>query len=282
MNEKDSWTLPWGIEVLQRLKTAQRNTKEAFERAPKNRDLHQGTEIANHWAVATLCYSGIEQSFKVTIASERGVTAEQRRKEGGKKYRTHDVGCLFSSMDESARELLSEYYPRFQSLHNYIDLGDLQDFLNQISGPSGSGYERWRYSLVETGRGIPRISVECMLSIWGATVELIESRQYPDRGNDVLMPDDEPRQAVHASFHDATDDDIESLNDSTDQHSSDLSAIAELLWKRRRGIRSEADGADWLSRFLCRTLSMLAEESRIGRRRLGVDKGHMEVAELSA
>jgi hypothetical protein len=77
MDEEIAWTLPWGQEVLQRLRTAHRNTREGFERAPRTRDVHEGTEIANFWPFVTGCYSGIEQSFKVVIAGQRGLTVKQ-------------------------------------------------------------------------------------------------------------------------------------------------------------------------------------------------------------
>ena len=261
MGERSVWNLPWGQEVLQRLQTAHKNTQEGFERAPKTRDYHQGTEIANYWPFVTGCYSGIEQSFKVLIASERGLTVNQLIKETGKEYRTHDLGCLFSDIDDSAKQVLDEYYERFQSLHNYIEPSNLQQFLSEISGRSGSGYERWRYSLVETDGEMPRICVECMLSMWGATVDLIASRHYPDTGRHVTMPDDELRDAMKASFSDASDDDIEAVNDFMDPHANALSAVAMLLWKDHRGICTEADGSDWLATFLRRTMSAITEES---------------------
>lgn len=260
MDEEIAWTLPWGQEVLQRLRTAHRNTREGFERAPRTRDVHEGTEIANFWPFVTGCYSGIEQSFKVVIAGQRGLTVKQLLKETRRKYLTHDLGCLFAEVDDDARRTLNEYYERFHSLHDDIDVSSLQQFLSDLSEPHGSGYERWRYSLVETEREMPSNRVKCMLSIWGATVELIESRQYPDKGRNVTMPDDELRDALHASFHDASDDDKRALSEFVCPYENALSAVATLLWRDHRGICPEADGSDWLSRFFRRTLSAIADE----------------------
>jgi len=261
MGEGSVWPLPWGQEVLQRLQAAYRSTRDAFERAGKTHDLHPGTEIANYWPFITGCYSGIEQSLKVILASERGLTVEQVLKEKGRKYVTHDLGCLFSELDDTAKQVLEEYYERFRSLHNYIDASNLQQFLNEVSGPRGSGYEKWRYSLVETEGEMPRIGVECMLSMWGATVDLIASRQYPDKERHVVMPDDDLRNAMQASFRDASEDDIEAVNEFVDPHRNALSAVAELLWKDHRGICSETEGSDWMATFLRRTLSAITEES---------------------
>ena len=56
MDDGSAWKLPWGDEVLQRLRTAHRSTtREAFERELKAHDLHPGTEIANHWPFITGC-----------------------------------------------------------------------------------------------------------------------------------------------------------------------------------------------------------------------------------
>ena len=261
MGEPSVWTLPWGQEVLQRLQAAHKSTREAFERAGKTHDLHPGTEIANYWPFITGCYSGFEQSLKVILASERGLTVEQLLKKKGRKYVTHDLGRLFSNIGDSAKQVLDEYYERFQSLHNYIESSNLKQFLSEVSGASGSGYERWRYSLVETDGEMPRMCVECMLSMWGATVDLIASRQYPDTNRHVVMPDDELRDAMQASFHDASDGDIEAVNEFVDPHKNALSAVAALLWKDHRGICTEADGLDWLATFLRRTLSAITEES---------------------
>ena len=248
-----------GKEVLQRLRTAHKTTRESFERELKAHDLHPGTEIANHWPFITGCYSGIEQSFKVIIASERGMTVQQLLKDKGRKYLTHDLGCLFSEIDADARQTLDEYFARFQSLHNYIEASNLQQCLNEVSEPRGSGYERWRYSLVETEGEMPRISVVCMLSLWGATVDLIANRQH--RGPHVTMPDDELQDAWHADFKHVSDEDKEALSEFVDPHESALSAVAMLLWKDHRGICSDAEGTDPLAPFLRRTLAAVNEES---------------------
>ena len=238
-------TLPWGQEVLQRLRTAHKHTRDMFEGAVDIRDFHQGTEIANYWAFVTLCYSGIVQSIKVLIAYEREVTIEQLLilKEAGKwKYRSHDVGRLFSLMDDNARRVLRDYYSRFQSLHNYIDVDNVEEFLNLISGPSGNGYERWRYSLIETEGEIPRISVVCMLSIWSALVALIRSRFSQERRKrGITMPEDEMRKQLRLTSILASGDDL---------CGNALSSVARIFWELHRGICLRTERFDWWSDLL--------------------------------
>lgn len=282
MNKNDAWTLPWDREVLERLEAAQKTTSDAFKNRDRGRDLHPGTDIANHWPFITGCYSGVEQSFKATIANHKGLTVEQLLEEDPRKYKNHHLGRLFSWMDEEAKEALNEYYERFQSLHNYIAVSKLQMFLDEISGgPEGKGYERWRYALVDTESKIPRNSVDCMLAIWEATVKVLQLRVNLVKSQSIVMPDQELCRAIYVNFGNMHCEDITALR--TLYENNELSAVARLLWNDHRGICREADDSDRLSLFLRRKLNAIkcksdnANVARFITRAVGKDASGLSV-----
>ena len=159
----------------QRLRVALSKTRTAYESDPSGRDLDTGTDIANQWMYIASCYSGIEQSLKVIAAAHRGLSVADVRKEVP-RGRGHDLASLFKCLDHEAKCILMRYYARFRSLHSYIPIDTLPGFLQSISRTDGKGYERWRYSLIETGNDLPTNSAEAMLAIWTSSVQLIGKR----------------------------------------------------------------------------------------------------------
>lgn len=250
-------------EILQRLESAWRRSQGAFEKTETGRDLHAGTQIANWWMFMTAGYSGIEQSFKFIIAAKKGKTVEDLINEKDSPYKTHNLGLLFQKIDKEAKQVLNEYYERFQSLHNYIEIATLRDFLKEVSGAKGKGYEQWRYALIEPGP-IPRSNVDCMLAIWYACVQLITKKQYPNQ--EIWMPDRELLQTFESVLQDAWDevyirrqnaemdvpDGIEELNRWLESYDHPINAYADLLWNHHRGKISEYVGdLDWLVELFC-------------------------------
>ena len=103
-----------------------------LEGEPLTRELHPGTDIARNWTVITAAYSGLEQTLKYLIAEERDLTiaelinysAPKRTgniecETGKYPYRTHNLGRLYSELEESTRNIVQDFYGRFQSLHSY-------------------------------------------------------------------------------------------------------------------------------------------------------------------
>ena len=185
-------------EILQRLKIAQRQTERGFLRDGLLPDLHPGTEIASAWPFITAGYCGIEQTFKFLIANGKGISVEELVALRGERknefpFKTHDLHVLYRHLDDTAREKLEDYYRIFRSLHDYLDVGSLGDFLEIVSNPpegkAGRGYESWRYSLTDPESRIPRNSPVFLLAIWRAAVMVIEDREYERRS--VLTPDKE-------------------------------------------------------------------------------------------
>lgn len=249
-------------EILQRLKSAQKRSQEAFEKTEIGWDLHPGTQIANWWAFITIGYSGIEQSFKFIIAMERGKTIADLLNDNELNFRTHDISYLFGQMDKGTKRVLSGYYKRFQSLHNYIRVKTLHSFLKEASGKGGEGYGQWRYALIESGP-IPRNSVDCMLAIWDACVQWITHKQYSKQK--VWMPEvkllkdfenlleeiDQGPKLWHEFGSKERANGIRDLREWYVHHGHPLNAFAQLIWNDYRGISPEKlVESDWLASLL--------------------------------
>ena len=183
-------------EILQRLKVAQCQTERAFLHDGLLPDLHPGTEIASAWPFITAGYCGIEQTFKFLIANKKGISVEELVAIPGEKknkfpFRTHDLHALYEDVDRLAREKLEDYYRILRSLHDYLYVPSLGDFLKIVSNPpdgkAGQGYESWRYSLTVPHSLIPPNSPVFLLAMWRAAVMLIEEREYERRS--VITPD---------------------------------------------------------------------------------------------
>ena len=174
-------------EKIQRLKTAQKRTAESHE-ILCNRiglELHPGTHMANHWGTITLSYSGLEQTLKYLLAVEGNKSIKGVREilgqDGG-----HNLYKPFSLLQAETQEIMKEHYERWQSLHSYIAISELDGFLRNISEALGDensrakGYERWRYLLIED-TDIPKNSAAAMLSIWRVAVQIAEHKEWPNQ-----------------------------------------------------------------------------------------------------
>ncbi len=165
-------------EILQRLKTAYKVTKELYEANPIPRDLHEGTNIANHWPLLTATYSGLEQTLKFLIAIENSQSIQDYLKD--KSNYIHDLSSLYGQLRNENKQILNDYYIQFQSLHCYIPMEDIYSFLKNVSGNKGNGYQLWRYSLLEHYNQPPVNSVDAMIAIWGMAVEICAYRIYQE------------------------------------------------------------------------------------------------------
>ena len=260
------------VEKVQRLLTAYRKTKEMSEREPVTWELHPGTDIARRWTVVTSAYSGLEQTLKYLIAEEKAYTIRELVDLAGQinenaddkerkkyPYRTHNLKWLFSRLREPTQEVVREYFRRFQSLHSYIGIETVDQFLEEVSGPGGTGYERWRYTLIED-RQLPRNSPEALVAIWGTCVAIAEERVWELRR--VRMPDEKLAWELSQELESFM------LNVSIDRQNAGepfqdiapeirawlwkgghpLNAFAEVLWSYSKyGSYGAANVSDWLS-----------------------------------
>ena len=258
-------------EKVQRLRTAHKKTKETLEREPVTWELHPGTDIARKWTVITAAYSGLEQTFKYLIAEERAYSIEelielaepdaagandpQRKKY---PYRTHNLAWLFSQLGDDTQDLVRDYFGRFLSLHSYITVEGQDQFLEEVSSPKGTGYERWRYTLIQD-RQLPRNSPEALVATWGVCVAIAEERISKNRR--VLMPDEELawnlQQKLEVLIENVSIDRQNTgeafQNIASEVHTwlwkggHPLNAFAEVLWHfSRYGTHGVENASDWL------------------------------------
>ena len=150
-----------------RVSYAYNNTKRHYNEYPPKADLVPIAEAINTWTFVCGCYMGIEQTMKFLI-----------RMNGRTPRKTHDLECLYLSLDPSERDLISVYYRVYRSLHNFdagnTDLETVDKFIHHI----GRGYTAWRYILVEgpDPEKVPRVHLGSMLETWRALVDLVNLR----------------------------------------------------------------------------------------------------------
>ena len=258
------------LEKVQRLLTAHRKTKEALENETVSWELHPGSDIARKWSVITAAYSGLEQTLKYLIADEKDKTIpELIRRENGKRspFETHNVAWLFSQLENSTQMVVREFYGRYQSLHMYITVETVDEFLGMVSGSEGRGYARWRYSLIEDrDMEIPKNSPEGLVATWGVCVEIARERawgkpkiQMPDAElattlgmefQNVMLDVSVERQSAGEPFQDL---EREGRDWAWRKKGHPLNAFADVLWHLSRyEEHGQTDISEWLSEALTR------------------------------
>lgn len=146
-------------EKVQRLEVAYKKTNELLESQQMSRDLHPGSDIASKWTIITAAYSGLEQVIKYLIADENSCTIRElleMQEQGSNRtkrrylYRTHNLASLFCRLRDETKLIIRDYFSQYQSLHSYITINTVDEFLLEVSGVRGRGYELWRYTLIKT------------------------------------------------------------------------------------------------------------------------------------
>ena len=234
-----------------------------------------GTEIARHWAIITASFSGLEQTIKYLIAEEKGFTiqgligwsipknassvSEHKRKH---PFRTHNIAWLFGELEEPTQSVLRDFYGRFQSLHSYIPIPQLDQFLQQVSAKKGTGYERWRYALIED-RKLPQNSPAASVAIWGACVQIALNQIWSNQR--VRMPDEILERQLRRTLQEQmlgisinrqnAGEPFQNIRPEIDAwlraSSHPLNAFARVLWHfKRYESHGVADASDWFSEVL--------------------------------
>ena len=147
-----------------RVRYAHEFTQRLYDKHPPNDQLvPQILAAINMWPLICGCYMGIEQALKLLI---------RRRNPKTKPERTHDLECLYEMLQPSERDMVAKYYRVYRSLYNFdsgsIPIDTADAFISHI----GTGYEAWRYILVEDHADIPKMHLGLMLEIWRALTEL--------------------------------------------------------------------------------------------------------------
>ena len=178
-------------EIYQRLKLAERKTREAYQHVVVGYDWHEGSQIAQMWPFVTAGYCGVEQSFKFLIARRKGLPTvrklldEEKSARGRSQYNTHDLLFLFQKLDPLEQSQLSNDFQRFTSLYDHIPVRSLSEFLEIVCNDRGDGYVLWRYSLTEFDSALPSNSVEALLAVWRAGIQIV--RAYVNERPEVRM-----------------------------------------------------------------------------------------------
>ena len=269
------------LEKVERLRVAHDRTSQVLEDETVERELHPGTDIARNWTVITAAYSGLEQTIKYLIADEKGmnITDLIGLREGKKHpYQTHDLSGLFSRLAQETQETIGEFYARFQSLHSYIQIQCVDEFLAQVSAEDGKGYERWRYTLIEDEL-LPKNSPEALVSIWGVCVQIAVAREWENQR--VRFPD----EMLTWKFRDCLDAMVQQV--AVDRQNAGepfrdigrerkvwlwkrehpLNAFANVLWNfSRYGEHGQVEVSDWLSDALLAWAGIIHNRPDITRR----------------
>ena len=126
----------------------------------------------------TAGYCGIEQSFKFLIALRKGLPSvrklldEEKSARVRSQYDTHDLLFLFRDLDPLEQSQMSNDFRLFTSLYEHIPVRSLSEFLEIICSDRGNGYVLWRYSLTEFESALPSNSVEALLAVWKAGIQI--------------------------------------------------------------------------------------------------------------
>ena len=270
------------LEKVQRLRTAHDKTRQVLEDELVTRELHPGTDIARNWMVITAAYNGLEQTIKYLVADENGMNISELielKEEDGKTrypYRTHDLLWLFSRLAPETQRIIRDFYERFKSLHSYIQIGCVNEFLNQVS-EDGKGYEKWRYTLIED-RPLPKNSPEALVSIWGVSVQIAMNRACENRR--IRFSDEMLSWRFRVSLDSAVQQVAlerqnagEPFRDIAGEKKAwlwkrehPLNAFADVLWNfSRYGEHGQVEVSDWLSDALKRWLDNLHKNPAIAR-----------------
>lgn len=117
------------------------------------------------WPVASLCFSGLEQAFKLLIRERHGDKEAQ-------KLNGHELACLFASLPSTDQEKVESYYRVYRSFNRFTrppkEFKTAEQFVKAIS----DDYTAWRYTLIENQSHPPKIYVHFMLEIWRSLLHL--------------------------------------------------------------------------------------------------------------
>ena len=158
-------------------------TSKLWDKSPDiQRDIVAEYEALQAWVWIPSCYSLIEQAFKLLWATKEGIPAERVREDLintlGQRAQAHNLNVLFEKLKPDDREKIGHAYRAYQSLHDYIPIATVTEFLSAI----GDGYARWRYLLLEGPKGIPTTHIGAMLEIAGACVTILKNEHLTGHG----------------------------------------------------------------------------------------------------
>ncbi|MDD9995327.1 MAG: hypothetical protein OXS35_06220 [Dehalococcoidia bacterium] len=148
---------------------AHKQAERHYDKHPPNSDAVPIAEAINAWTLISGCYMGIEQTMKLLIMMRMGV---KRVPPNFRKGNGHDLGKLYSLLDDSERLVVDNYYKVYRSIHNFdsdtVSLDTAEQFIQHI----GNGYVAWRYILIEDSSAVPKIHIGLLLELWRALADI--------------------------------------------------------------------------------------------------------------
>lgn len=150
-----------------RLDTAFTIVNRLWQDAPDiEPDLLAEYEAIQAWPWITLGYQILEQSLKVTVATQKGIAVDEVRERLGLHGRKgHDLKRLFDHLEPVDREAVARVYASYRELHPYLGPATAGRFLDSV----GLGYSAWRYMLQEGLDNVPSNHIGAMFELALAT-----------------------------------------------------------------------------------------------------------------
>ena len=134
---------------------------------PYNLEITRGID---DWAIANLCYCGLEQAMKLVIRSRCSDEETECliRKDG------HDLAKLYNKIGCAEKQIVAKYYRVYRSLYQRTNDGPPCETAEKFVQQIGNDYVAWRYNLTEDQPHPPRLYARCMLEIWRALLKIVD------------------------------------------------------------------------------------------------------------
>lgn len=177
------------------------------------------------WPVASLCFSGLEQAFKLLI-KERDPDKKDEDLKG------HSLTKLYSYLPSRDQEGVESYYRVYHSFNRFTrppkELKTAKQFIKDI----GDDYTNWRYTLREHQSHPPKIYAHFMLEIWRSLLHL--GGKGWCRGIDFLRIDKRIEIYFESVLWEA---DFEEIQSRSEKNTATESSISVIDWatKERTG-----------------------------------------------
>lgn len=160
--------------TLHGLDTIYEKIREWLQERPIQNDHADAQVVFNGWPFVNMAYPLLEQSLKALVRTQDPEYNPYEDK--------HSLKKVFAHLDDKGmeKERMRKGYLAFQSLHNYISYGTLDEFIDNID----NDYAKWRYYPYEGWEnGKPaKTSVEAMLEVSRQTLDVLAAHLATDHG----------------------------------------------------------------------------------------------------
>ena len=133
---------------------------------PHNLEITRGID---DWAIANLCYCGLEQGMKLVIRRR----CSDRKTERLIREDKHDLTKLYDKIGLEEKEIVASYYRVYYSLYQRTSEGPSCDTVEAFISQIGNDYVAWRYTLTEDQQHPPKVYARCMIEIWRSLLRIV-------------------------------------------------------------------------------------------------------------